>query len=152
MQPYDLAEFTKIGIDYRKWLPRKWKPKTCIISGKVEKKTLQVSFWKLSFLDKNPNLSLKTSTKVGCVFPMVVVFILPHVEFGRKDHREDAPHFTPRTKMFSDESWFSFRSSDSPFSHSGRIHLYFQPCSETTVSFSNIWYTWKIWNTCNQFL
>ena len=55
MQPYDLAEFTKIGIDYRKWLPRIWniiklgptfnpypldkKSKTCIISGpKVQQK------------------------------------------------------------------------------------------------------------------
>jgi hypothetical protein len=25
---------------------------------------------------------------------MVVISILPHAEFGRNDHREDAPHFT----------------------------------------------------------
>jgi len=31
--------------------------------------------------------------KVGYVFLMVDVAILPHVEFGRNDHREDAPHF-----------------------------------------------------------
>ena len=31
--------------------------------------------------------------KVGRVFPMVVVSILPHAEFGPNDHREDAPHF-----------------------------------------------------------
>ena len=31
--------------------------------------------------------------KVGCVFLMVVVFILPHVELRRNDYREDAPHF-----------------------------------------------------------
>jgi len=31
--------------------------------------------------------------KVGCVFPMFVVSILPHAEFGSNDHREDAPHF-----------------------------------------------------------
>ena len=31
--------------------------------------------------------------KVGCVFPMVVIFI-PHVEFGPNDNREDTPHFT----------------------------------------------------------
>ena len=33
--------------------------------------------------------------KVGCVFPMVVVSILPHAslnEFGSNCHREDAPH------------------------------------------------------------
>ena len=32
--------------------------------------------------------------KVGYVFPMVVVSILSHVEFGPNDHREDAPLFT----------------------------------------------------------
>ena len=31
--------------------------------------------------------------KVERVFPMVVVSILPHAEFGPNDHREDAPHF-----------------------------------------------------------
>ena len=34
-------------------------------------------------------------SKVGYVFAMVVVFILPHAEFWRKHHREDAPHFRP---------------------------------------------------------
>ena len=33
------------------------------------------------------------SDKVGCVFPKVVVSILPNVEFGPNDHLEDAPHF-----------------------------------------------------------
>ena len=31
--------------------------------------------------------------KVGCVFPVVVVSILPHAEFGRNVHREEAPYF-----------------------------------------------------------
>ena len=31
--------------------------------------------------------------KVGCVFQMVVVSILPHVVFGLNDHLDDAPHF-----------------------------------------------------------
>jgi len=35
--------------------------------------------------------------KVGCVFTMVVVCILPHAEFGLNDQREDAPHFTVNT-------------------------------------------------------
>ena len=30
--------------------------------------------------------------KVGCVFPIVVIYILPLVEFGRNDHRENVPH------------------------------------------------------------
>ena len=32
--------------------------------------------------------------KVGCILVMVVVSILPHVEFGPNDNRETAPHFT----------------------------------------------------------
>ena len=32
--------------------------------------------------------------KVGCVFPINVLSILPHAKFGRNDHREDEPHFT----------------------------------------------------------
>ena len=36
----------------------------------------------------------KKVCKVGCVFPMVVVSILPHAKFGPRDHREHAPHFT----------------------------------------------------------
>ena len=33
-------------------------------------------------------------SKVGCVFLMVVVSMLPHAEIGRNDHPEGAPHFT----------------------------------------------------------
>ena len=32
-------------------------------------------------------------SKVGCVFPMIVVSLLPHADYGRNDHREDAFHF-----------------------------------------------------------
>ena len=35
--------------------------------------------------------------KVGCAFPMVIVTIMPHAEFGPNDHRVDAPHFTKYT-------------------------------------------------------
>ena len=34
--------------------------------------------------------------KVGCVFPMIVVSILPRAKLGRNDHREDALHFVER--------------------------------------------------------
>ena len=36
----------------------------------------------------------KAISKVGFVFPMVIVSILPHEEFGPNDHRKDAPHVT----------------------------------------------------------
>ena len=44
--------------------------------------------------------------KVGCVFPMVIIPILPQAEFGPDDHREDALHF--RTKLTK----FSFNNFD----------------------------------------
>ena len=34
------------------------------------------------------------SGKVGCVFPMIVVSLLPHAKVGPNDHREDATHFS----------------------------------------------------------
>ena len=33
-------------------------------------------------------------SKVGYVFSMVIVSMLPRAEFGPNDHQEDAPHFT----------------------------------------------------------
>ena len=38
-------------------------------------------------------ITLFQSIKVGCVFPMVIIPILPRAEFGPNDHREDAAHF-----------------------------------------------------------
>ena len=56
-------------------------------------------------------------SKVGRVFPIVVVSILPHAEFGPNDLRKDAPHFTriKRTSIADNgphqENWnFSFKS------------------------------------------
>ena len=37
-------------------------------------------------------------TKVECAFSMVVVPILPHAEFGPKDHGDDTPHFITCTR------------------------------------------------------
>ena len=36
---------------------------------------------------------LEREIKVGCVFSMVAVSILPHAEFGPNDHQDEAPHF-----------------------------------------------------------
>ena len=35
--------------------------------------------------------------KVGCVFSMIFVSILPHAEFGPNDHQENAYHFTVKS-------------------------------------------------------
>ena len=40
--------------------------------------------------------------KVGCVFPIITVSLLPHAEFGPNDHCdhcEDAPHFISMTNF-----------------------------------------------------
>ena len=39
------------------------------------------------------NYRLKLKIKVGCIYPMVVVSILPHAEFGPNEHQEEAHHF-----------------------------------------------------------
>ena len=39
-------------------------------------------------------VSNRVRSKVGCVFPMVVVSLLPHAEFRRNDHRQVVPRFT----------------------------------------------------------
>ena len=38
-------------------------------------------------------------SKVKCVFPMVVVSLLPHTEFGPNDHRIDASHYNNLIKF-----------------------------------------------------
>ena len=39
-------------------------------------------------------LELGRPYKPGCIFLIVLVFILPHAKFGSNDYREDAPNFT----------------------------------------------------------
>ena len=65
----------------------------------------ETRFWNFSKIQCHPKMKKKyffefenidfwyflRKGKVGYVFPMVVVYILPHVEFGRNDHREEAP-------------------------------------------------------------
>ena len=48
---------------------------------------------------------------MGGVFPLVVVSLLPHVEFGRNDHREDAPLFNI-TEIVSNKSLCEMISND----------------------------------------
>ena len=47
--------------------------------------------------------------KVGRVFSMVIVSILPHAGFGPNDHREDAPHIicsTPTILMKTSQRYY----------------------------------------------
>ena len=60
--------------------------------------------------------------KVGRVFLMVFVPMLPHAEFGRNDHREYALHFTYSIEnvsfgglFFQDQISFSFRLTITSF-------------------------------------
>ena len=49
-----------------------------------------VHFWKCCKLD----FTFDSYIKLGCVFPVVVVSILPQAEFGRNDHKEDTLQFS----------------------------------------------------------
>ena len=75
-------------------------------------------------------------SKVWRVFVMVVVSILPHLEFGPNDHRKDASHFTPKKFWLETDfdpltewilwwndskEWFTF---DHFWSESSRIFLH----------------------------
>ena len=46
--------------------------------------------------------------KVGRVFAMVVISILSHAEFGRNDHREDAPRFIIFSLTMAISRWNCF--------------------------------------------
>ena len=54
--------------------------------AELMKKNAMNNLWKIGEL-----LIISNSVKVGCVVPIVVVYILLHAEFGRNDHPEDAP-------------------------------------------------------------
>ena len=68
MQPYDLAEFTKIGKDYRKWLPSKWNIIKLALNFKQfpwiqakKSKTFVISRRKIKQKFENPSFLDKTS-------------------------------------------------------------------------------------------
>ena len=62
------------------------------------------------------NSALFRFCKVGCVFPMVIVSILPHAVFRRNDHRKDAPHFMcdnpKKSKYILCSGFFTFIESN----------------------------------------
>ena len=57
-------------------------------SKKIEIQKAPEPSQRKSFREKN-----MIFPKLTCVFPMVIVSIMPHAEFGRNDHRGDEPHF-----------------------------------------------------------
>ena len=48
-------------------------------------------------------LIIQQCYKAGCIFPIVVVSILPIAEFGTNDHREGAPHLNFQLFSFGDD-------------------------------------------------
>ena len=67
------------------------------------------------------------SCKVGCVFPMVVVPILPHADFGPNDHRENTPHFS--TVVYIYVYWLIFGHLSNDYELSAikiRAEIYFR--------------------------
>ena len=88
-----------------------------------------------SFIDS------KFGHKVGCIFPIVIVPILPHTEFGPNDHRNDALHFSFRcdfmnfvfcdqtqptaNRVVSDSEWIESDEDQIGFDNNDRIDLRF---------------------------
>ena len=54
--------------------------------------------------------------KVGRVYPMVVVSILSHAEFGGNDHREDASHFKTQPTLLTHSKFPIFPSPNDTIS------------------------------------
>ena len=66
---------------------------SCTVS-KTEYDKLQRKYIRLEIQEQaSRGYQARVQNKVGCVFPMVVVSIPPHAEFGPNDHQEDAHHF-----------------------------------------------------------
>ena len=61
-------------------------------------------------------------SKEGCVFPMVVVSLLPHAELGPNDHREHAPDFT--ILIDSGHIYFSYRIRATLIFRNNRFDIY----------------------------
>ena len=62
---------------------------------RVAKEEGTIALWRGNMGTFERTLSGVTSEiKVGCIFLMVIVSILPHPGLRRNDHREDATHFT----------------------------------------------------------
>ena len=62
---------------------------------RVAKEEGTIALWRGNMGTFEKTLSGVTSKiKVGCVFHVVIVSLLPHLGFRRNDHREDATHFT----------------------------------------------------------
>jgi len=88
-------------IAIREW-PQQWPELTNILTSESETNAIPLIrlFGDIQFHINNqniPNLQRQkdlSKGNVGRVFPMVIVSTLPHVELGRNDHREDAPHFS----------------------------------------------------------
>ena len=55
---------------------------------------------------------VKSVSKVGCVFPMIVVSILPHAEFGPNDQWEDAAHFKMANAHWYNYQWLLIKSTE----------------------------------------
>ena len=68
---------------------KQWRKKKLNLS----KKQLTSSVKENQKFTHGSKAEVRFNDKIWCVFLMVVVSILLHAEFGRNDHREDAPHF-----------------------------------------------------------
>ena len=78
------------------WNSKKLKIQIC------QKPVMIIQWWRLVstlhfiFRDgtaENTTSAVLSIPKVGCVFPIVVLSIPIHEDFGRNDHQEDATHF-----------------------------------------------------------
>ena len=56
--------------------------------------TLSIPMFLIIMAFLNELSEARSYNKMGCIFPMVAVSIMPHLKFGRIDHREGTIRFT----------------------------------------------------------
>jgi len=82
--------------------------------------------------------------KVECVFPVIIVSILPLAEFGQHDHQEDTPHFRELLESLNIVSSYFAVKSFFPFAymmiHVSMTHHCMYPFLTVLLSLSSVLY------------
>ena len=87
------AEVEQMEVDTAE-SPKKKKKKKKAAEAEAEEPVEEAAEVRFDSEGVLQNFTNVRTITVGCVFPMVVVFVLSHADFRPNDHRENATHFT----------------------------------------------------------
>ena len=90
-------------------------PFACIICGET--------FSRRDMRNRHMKVSQFLNSKEGRVFPLVVVSILPHAEFGPNDHWKDAPDFSFMSSSIQSQFIFETNAGKGRIRHSTTLEF-----------------------------